>query len=349
MKYTITTLLALVSLVGTSQAETFTVDNRTDGIAQFSTFRDAYDQAVDTIVLTGSPIRYIGGIVLKRLNIIGPGYFEVGNFGSNPYEAELELSFRSAAGGATFPPRDPSGSSVRGLVLSERVGSNDEIVDDYVSSSPPITGITFDKCRFPSVVRFGQGAQVTRSYFDNFGIFERRGQTLVSNCVFRRRLTIQGATEPDRSLMNIDYCVIEGGLLDSNAFVGGENVHVTNTIFYDRDGIDPVIENGATITNSMVIGTDTLPAESGNQTVGSLSEVFATGYGSEASRYVLKSGSPAVGAGLNGTDLGIYGGSNPYVPFGIPGIPRMQELTAPSTVTRGSGLWFRVRAKAFAE
>ena len=44
----------------------------------------------------------------------------------------------------------------------------------------------------------------------------------------------------------------------------------------------------------------------------------------------LKPNSPAKGAGSGGTDIGMFGGVNPYVLSGIPSVPTFYQLTAPS-------------------
>jgi hypothetical protein len=45
-------------------------------------------------------------------------------------------------------------------------------------------------------------------------------------------------------------------------------------------------------------------------------------------KFKLKPGSPAIGAGIGGVDLGIFGGPNPYRLSGIPSIPTIYKLEA---------------------
>ncbi len=47
-------------------------------------------------------------------------------------------------------------------------------------------------------------------------------------------------------------------------------------------------------------------------------------------KFRLKPGSPAIGAGIDGVDLGIFGGPNPYKLSGIPSIPTIYKLEASS-------------------
>jgi hypothetical protein len=43
--------------------------------------------------------------------------------------------------------------------------------------------------------------------------------------------------------------------------------------------------------------------------------------------YILKAGSPAIGAGTNGVDCGAFGGGAPYVLSGLAPIPAIYEVT----------------------
>jgi hypothetical protein len=67
--------------------------------------------------------------------------------------------------------------------------------------------------------------------------------------------------------------------------------------------------------------------------------------GNEDAKYILKEGSPAKGAGVNGVDCGIFGGDEPYVLSGIPPIPTIYEAIVPSTATSNGGLPVKIKAK----
>ena len=48
-------------------------------------------------------------------------------------------------------------------------------------------------------------------------------------------------------------------------------------------------------------------------------------------RYELKAGSPAIGAGVGGIDCGAFGGETPYKLSGIPFVPLIYQVNAPTT------------------
>lgn len=60
----------------------------------------------------------------------------------------------------------------------------------------------------------------------------------------------------------------------------------------------------------------------------------------------LKPGSPAIGAGQNGTDMGIYGGDAPYVDGGYPGIPAIYFIDAEVVGGPGNDLNVIFKAKS---
>jgi len=72
-----------------------------------------------------------------------------------------------------------------------------------------------------------------------------------------------------------------------------------------------------------------------------MANVYAGGTSSIDSRVVLKTGSPAIGAGLTvgavvNPDCGAYGATDPYKISGMPNIPSIYTLTVPTSIPSGS-------------
>ena len=63
-------------------------------------------------------------------------------------------------------------------------------------------------------------------------------------------------------------------------------------------------------------------------------------------QWQLKDGSPALEAGVNGVDAGMFGGSTPYVLSGIPSIPNIYELNVDEVGTSEGGLKVTIKVKA---
>jgi hypothetical protein len=59
--------------------------------------------------------------------------------------------------------------------------------------------------------------------------------------------------------------------------------------------------------------------------------------------------SPAKGAGTDGVDIGIYGGSTPYVDDGKPSLPSIVKLKADYAASHESGLEIEIQAVSNSE
>ena len=148
-----------------------------------------------------------------------------------------------------------------------------------------------------------------------------------------------------------------------NGFVGGDNIEVKNNICsissdaYDLEG-SAVFNNVLmkirysnssqyenTIYNNIYISSGSFD---NNITVETLEELFIdttdSRYSSDG-KYILKTGSVAIDAGVNGVDCGIFGGG--YKLSGLPDIPNIYEFNVPTTgYTNSSGLQINIKVKS---
>jgi hypothetical protein len=122
-----------------------------------------------------------------------------------------------------------------------------------------------------------------------------------------------------------------------------ENPRIENCIListttgpWDEDGL---------YSHCLAVGSRTLPEGDGNINGGILTEVFIGG-DSPAAQYQLALNSPAIGAGTDGVDMGMFAGDSPYVLSGIPALPRVKTLDVPVVVPDNEGLTFKVEAEA---
>lgn len=87
------------------------------------------------------------------------------------------------------------------------------------------------------------------------------------------------------------------------------------------------------------------PSGNGNQNNVNMSTVFV-GTGSTDGQWQLKSGSPAIGAGRNGEDIGMFGGPEPYVPSGLPPIPAVYSIEMPGVTAANQTIPVTVKTKS---
>jgi hypothetical protein len=104
----------------------------------------------------------------------------------------------------------------------------------------------------------------------------------------------------------------------NNIFLG--NVSIINAVFRNNIHVATNVPDCISISNSVVennIGASTQFGNThGNQQNVDMTTVFLY-TGSTDGQYRLKSGSPAIGAGVGGVDCGSFGGNYPYVLSGM--------------------------------
>lgn len=111
---------------------------------------------------------------------------------------------------------------------------------------------------------------------------------------------------------------------------------------YAAEGLSYV---GATFLNCLAIGKTMFPEGNGNSGDFAYEEVFRGGSSTDT-QYQLKEDSPALRAGTGGVDVGMFGGSSPYVISGLPALPRITDLRVPTIVPDSTGLVFEVDVEA---
>lgn len=328
---TILKLCASIALASSLHAAILTVDNNPGAVAQYTNFADAYAAAMngDTILLAGSPAAYGNHAILKRLIIIGPGY-TLGGQTLNRNTAKITISTLKNNFGETS-----ENSRFIGLEVTLRDGANNNFAPhvEYDRCAVITTNTFTDRLTKPVLFR--------RCLFLGWGPSFSNGTegSVISNSIF---LTTTFSTGRNISL---DGCVVNTSAIGSES--GSSSI--INTIFIK--GVPTSLTQNVSLVNCMSVETNSLPNHSGNIN-GPINplNVFVGGTSTDIDVYYrLKVGSPAIGSGLGGIDMGAFGGSTPYIPSGLPGIPRLTKLAVPTTATSTSGLRFEVSAQAFGE
>lgn len=156
-----------------------------------------------------------------------------------------------------------------------------------------------------------------------------------------------------------------GTSVENNLFVGNgnpgyfsfENFHgnsVKNNIFY---GLRPTGVSGFTNNTfennlSFSTGADGFSGTNGNLSINNLTAQDPTMTNVPLNAAIdfstfdptLQTGSPAIGSGEGGTDMGVLGGTSPMSLEGTL-IPTIQSLTLPSIIVKGDDLPVQIKAK----
>jgi len=327
--------------------------------AQFTTISAAVNASSpgDTLRIAGSITAY-GGIILQfPMTWIGEGADNPNGF-STRIQGNLTLgrlnSSLGSSGSRFYGIRfntntailiDPSFS---GSLEVQRILSNFifercwfQSPFNYVNSSAQtITDVLIRNCLFSNVLNVGDGPQNSNKISGT-----------ITNCIFDTNSSIQSQAG---NILNGGVVIRNSLFLNSSSarFTGINGIIVENSIFYKSE---PTGATNSVFNNNItyLANNNTLPygnnAGSGNLmnvnplfvNYPSLGADFAWTH-----NYGLQAGSPAIGTGSNGTNIGLTGGNAPV--NNIPGnsrIPVVTGLTLPtSSVPVGGTLEINIQA-----
>ncbi len=292
----------------------------------------------DSIYLESSATAYSNATIAKRLVIIGTGYF-LGGSPANPYtQAKTNPSTVSEITCSV----GSSGSVIEGVTLTSGLIIQDSMItverNNIVGGYVYMGGYTGSNYPYKDTIRqnyiygitnYTTGYSVTNLLVYNNIIVARIDFTSIINNVSGYIINNDfGNSETGASYLTIANFELQNNILYNPNF----SSYLNSNVFFNNISTNSVIPttnqniNNATFSAIYIGGTYTgypPPTETHTQD----------------SAFMLAAGSPAIGAGaLNGTtvDCGAFGGPAPYILSGMPGIPSIYALTAPTQVATGT-------------
>lgn len=310
--------------------------NNSDNSADFQSVQAAINDDInvqngDTLFIEGSAQAYSGFSVDKQLYIIGPGYF----LGDNP-KTSNSGAFAFINGDARFIVGS-EGSVILGITMSSSSTLNHIDVDT--------DNITVIGCWLENGLDIGDEVNnltILKCFFDG-NLF--RGSTLFSfqNLTLRNSI-INGNVE----FGNSSAVPRTFGRVENNLFLGDAVLTAStfrNNIWFPVTSSSINIKSG-TVENNLVFN-QLLGTENGNTGFSNSSEVFGEQTGrSFDEKWALDSSSAFKGTGTDGTDPGVFGGSNPYVLSGVPPLPVIYELNTSGYGNQTDGLPVTIKVRS---
>ncbi|MBX2964158.1 MAG: hypothetical protein KF687_16725 [Cyclobacteriaceae bacterium] len=305
----------------------------------FTNLQEAHDgaSAGDTLYLIGSGVSYISSKVTinKRLIIIGPGYFL-----NNP-ETQVSLAaafLRLATDPCNVGVEFAAGSEGSAMMGTQHAGAIAILTNNILFKRNLFYGNGTNCPTHTRITISGSSIQLVQNFIGlNTNGLPVRVNPGFTNVIISNNF-IQAAV--------FDALTSTGssGELINNIFTGtvrADNTLVQNNIFLTGNVFtfnNCVVRNNISISNNLPTGNgNTGPVPQGDIIVGT---------GTIDGQFKLKDGSPAIGAGFEGVDMGMFGGTEPYVLSGIPPIPSIYQLNAPAVGEKNTGLPITVKAKA---
>lgn len=297
----------------------------------------------DIIYVVPSSVVYTAAILNgKGLSIIGGGF--------NPDKPGALRSTVSSVQQGTS-----SNTRVSGLVITGGI---------TFGSGTTASNVMIDKCQMQSI----NGGTATL------------GNVIVENCIVAENYTggpaiqFSLASTNVRISNNIIYShnlntsfalnTINAALIENNIFIdwssGGSlaafgsvtNSDIRNNIFYGVRPTGTGTYTGNTQQNNLSFGaSDNTFSTTGNSSISNIqnsdplfvnlpyNSVYLFTYSA-----ALQVGSPAIGSGVGGINMGVFGGTHPFDIYGT-SLPIVQAITPPGTVYQGSNMNVRVQAK----
>jgi hypothetical protein len=363
-------IIVLLSTALDMSATVWTVSNDPNRPAQFSVLQTAADAASpnDTLLVTGSTTQYYPGVTLvKPLVIFGEGIEAGGSFPQTDiygitlgrFNSSLSASGTRIYGckvyylniNSTF-----SGASSSQQTISNIIIERCRIQYSAVTANWNVSNLTYRNCLFNEY----NGSNLTFNGYTYPGyvdpILGPFTNVIITNCVFSGNYSgISGG--------NLDMngnLVVRNCLFLNNSYYSIYNVQEAvfeNNIWYKSEVVNstsPGVTN-CTFNNNLsyLCNVNTLPAVNniGSGNIVNQNPLFTTypalgGDFTWAQNYALQSGSPALGTGTNGTDIGINSGNAAVAQlYKYAKIPAVTSLTIPvSSVPVGGTLQINIQA-----
>jgi hypothetical protein len=280
-----------------------TVSNNPNSPGQYTSVATAYAAASvgDTLYVVGSMVSYGGIAITKSITIIGSGYYP-----------NSQNSLPTTFSGITIsriPTSDPSGTQIIGIkVLSISMAG-------YTGSPTlALSGIGIVRCDVGGVYPAELVSQCTVL------------NCIVGNFLINTSSTVTGTYNLYNNIIKQYIYTGYGGYynINNNLFISSSgnafsssssNMSVVNNIFYG--GVNHTVPTGTNNIFKNNLTTNTVSFTSGGTNTSTnniinTSPLFVSSslntYTNTAD-YHLGSGSPAIGAGFGGVDIGIYGGT----------------------------------------
>jgi len=321
-----------MALAITSHATVWRLNNRPGTDADFTSLQGAHDaelygstivQAGDTLYLEASSGSYGNLNATKKLTIIGAGYLS----NENPNN---QADFNTSNVGTITFNDGSQGSRISGCSITNIVVKTSEIVierNSVFTDAWSSYNIRFDADDINNIIIRNNFIQNKNSTTNGYPEYRQ-----VGNCIYTDKSGVNNVIVKNNYIEVYSIHSLKMALDLGNGFSGivENNVIWGNTIVNNCSFNNNILREGNfTKTNTTWyhnIGNDNQFGDQyGNQQYVAMIDVFVNILSTDG-KWQLKPNSPAVGAGVNGVDCGMFGGDFPYVLSGIPAIPAIYQL-----------------------
>jgi len=317
----------LLSISIQSYAAVITVDANHPSAGMYKNLQDAHDAANsgDTILVYPYAGSYNAIEVTKKLRIVGRGWYDVP--GKN---------ISTAISGTMTFNNGSEGSSLEGFEYDFKVNID---ANNINIKRNDLAGIYIYNGHSGTIIM----QNYIYSNYRSIVYVEHNNEVIIANNIIILNDTNNSADSaikaPNNSItINIIHNILSGKYY--SLYINGSNYYVANNIIQKGD-IKPKDSSGF---HNNICNSSQLYTSNGNLINVDMNTVYNTNQW-----YKLKENAPAIGAGTKGTDIGIYGGSTPFVLGGYPSIPKIVNIEADHLGTKSHGLDVKIKATTVRE
>ncbi|WP_417590520.1 hypothetical protein [Owenweeksia hongkongensis] len=333
----ILSLIALLFTTATAQTQVFALEHN-GNTSIYSTLDSAINAAQNgaVIYLPGGGINFQGEL-RKSVALIGAGYHPNTTVATGPTVISGIFKMRQGANNVM----------ITGIHFSQELN-----IDSC-------NNVTVSRCHL-NRIDFNRGSSFNVSECVISDFFSAR--PIVSNVNVSNSLIFGSLSTDNGGVTYINNILFPFISSNNRLFQGADgntfqnNIIVTNSSngLLQIQGIGGLSGNtyyNNVFTDSLVVTSSSPGVYAGNIFKQSQSSLFqnitSISTFSPSDNLHLKAGSAAIGAGINGTDCGIYGGQSPFKDGGIPFSPHIESLQIdPATDVNGS---LRINIKVTAQ
>ena len=336
-------LLLIIALanVCNAQPKIWSVSKDAAQKADYSEIQAAIDAASPGDYIYVYPSVYENGFTMGiPLVIVGPGYF----LGDNP-NTQVNKS-PATIKGEVIIGTNTSGALITGLNIQNKLtiqSTSDIMVKRNSLHSVEIknsTNVTF-KQNYIEGKEFAIGNIVPdHSVSTIFYIGQNTSDIkLLNNFIRNPQREWLGYIHTAISSHELSSTLVKNNVIDGH--IAGYHFNFQNNILISGGQVDLL---SSSMYNNIAFNS-AFGTQNNNQENIAVTTIFASSESTDG-QYQLKNGSPAKGAGLDGVDCGMFGGSDPYVLSGIPDIPAIYFFEAPDGASTTNGLPVHIKIKS---
>lgn len=345
---TLLSLFLVIAFTLTVSAQAVIVVQNTTETRTFQTLNAAVEAAVngDNIYMPGGSFVVNSLIINKRLNIIGAGHVPDSTRATGQTLVHGNIHFVT---GSDY-------STIQGIFFSNTIHMG------YDSSNGNVSNILISRCNMEQLI-FSSHSNMSDLGANNIH---------VKDCIIRTSMHCNNSQN-----QVIDNCIIGWSVNNIN---GGFTFNNCIFLYNPGNNYNLYVVNAAIFNNCIfsvagkgnLVYSNSISPSSFNHCIFAFTATqdIGTNYGAYLNNCIgnvdilnlyanvpeykfdytydfrLSENSVAIGAGIEGTDCGIYGGANPYKEGAVPMNPHIQMVDIPATTDGQGKLNIRVKVKA---